>query len=124
MTDHEDKTVSSFILKEKRHRYRHILTTPKNRAAGLDRLNHCADLDPKHVEWLPSNADIVGMLMVAIIDFVRVVGHVVLVWAAVGVVPLETYYVVFRYGDVVARVCPDVERLLKRPTFLLPQRSS
>jgi hypothetical protein len=62
MTEHEDKTVSSFILKEKRHRYRYILTTPKKRSDGLDRLNHCADLDPKYATWVPSNADIVGML--------------------------------------------------------------
>ncbi len=62
MNEHEDKTVSSFILKEKRHRFRHILSMPKKRAAGLNRLNHCVDLDPKYTEWLPSNADIVGIL--------------------------------------------------------------
>ncbi len=62
MNEHEHKTVSSFILKVKRHRYRYILTTPKKRGLGLDRLNHCADLDSQYVEWLPSNADVVGML--------------------------------------------------------------
>jgi hypothetical protein len=62
MNEHEDKTVSSFILKEKRHRYRHILTTPKKRGTGLDRLNHCDDFDPRYANWLPSNADIVGIL--------------------------------------------------------------
>ena len=62
MNKHEEQIVSSFILKEKRHRYRHILTTPKKRCAGLDRLNHSDDFDPKYAKWLPSNADIVEML--------------------------------------------------------------
>ena len=62
MNEHEDKTVSFFIRKEKRHRYRYILANPKKRKQGLDRLNHCRDIEDKYAEWLPSNADILGIL--------------------------------------------------------------
>lgn len=62
MNEHEEKTVASFLLKEKRSRFRHLLSSPRKRRAGLDRLNHCSDLDPKFVEWLLSNADVIGIL--------------------------------------------------------------
>ena len=62
MNNHEDKTVLSFIMKEKRHRYHYILNTPKKRSKGLDRLNHCDDFVEKYIEWLSSNTDIVKIL--------------------------------------------------------------
>ena len=62
MNEHEKQTISAFILKEKRPRYRLILDDPQRRASGLDRLNHCRDLDPKYVTWLRSNAAVVELL--------------------------------------------------------------
>lgn len=62
MNEHEEKTVASFIVKEKRDRYKFLLDNPKKRAVGLDRLNHCADFDPKWISWLPSNAAVSDLL--------------------------------------------------------------
>ena len=62
MNEHEEKTVESFILREKRHRYKFLLDNSKKRAVELDRLNHCIDLDPKWITWLPSNAAVVDLL--------------------------------------------------------------
>jgi len=50
------------VVRERRERYRFLLGDPKRRREGLDRLNHCRDLDERHATWLPSNADVVGML--------------------------------------------------------------
>jgi hypothetical protein len=58
MTDHEEKIVRSFIIKEKRDRYLMLLRSNKKRNEALNRLNHCRDLDERFIEWLPSNADI------------------------------------------------------------------
>lgn len=64
MNEHEEKTIAAFILKEKQDRYRFLLGNPdpRKRNKCLDRLNHCADLNPKYVTWLPSNADVVRLL--------------------------------------------------------------
>lgn len=64
MNEHEDKMISSFITKEKQGRYRFLLDSgdEKRRGECLNRLNHCSDLNPKYVSWLPSNADVVGLL--------------------------------------------------------------
>lgn len=50
LCEHEEKTIQAFILKEKRHRFRHLLASPEKRGPGLDRLNHCRDLDPRYAE--------------------------------------------------------------------------
>ncbi len=62
MNEHEEKTVASFIVKEKRDRYKFLLNNPKKRAIGLDRLNHCSDFDPKWISWLPSNIAVTDLL--------------------------------------------------------------
>lgn len=62
MNIHEEKIVSSFIIKEKRHRYRYILDNLKKRSKGLDRLNHCDDFIQKCTEWLSSNTCILEIL--------------------------------------------------------------
>ncbi len=62
MNEHEEKTVESFILREKRHRYKYLLDHSKKRAAELDRLNHCTDLDPRWISWLRSNTAVVDLL--------------------------------------------------------------
>jgi hypothetical protein len=62
MNEHEEKTVESFILREKRHRYKYLLDHLKKRAVELDRLNHCSDLDPRWTIWLQSNTDVVELL--------------------------------------------------------------
>lgn len=57
MNEHEEKVISSFIAKEKQHRYRFLLgsTDPKRRQECLDRLNHCRDFNEKYVTWMPRN---------------------------------------------------------------------
>jgi len=64
MNEHEDKFISSFLVKEKQDRYRFLLSSPqlKRRGEALNRLNHCSDLNPNYVTWLPSNADVVNLL--------------------------------------------------------------
>jgi hypothetical protein len=62
MNDHERGLVSAFIIRERRHRFRHILDSGKKRIAGLDRLNHCNDFDPEATQWLVSDADVTSLL--------------------------------------------------------------
>ena len=64
MNEHEEQTIAAFILKERQDRYRFLLgnSDPRKRAKGLDRLNHCADLDPRYATWLPGNTDVVRLL--------------------------------------------------------------
>lgn len=62
MNEQEEKFISDFVLKEKRHRYTHLLNDPKKRQLGLNRLNGSGDLDPRYMQKLPSNADIAGLL--------------------------------------------------------------
>lgn len=55
MNDHEQQLIAAFIVKEKRDRYRFLLTSgdPNRRTEVLDRLNHCRDFDERFVTWLP-----------------------------------------------------------------------
>ncbi len=55
MNEHEEKLIAAFISKEKQGRYRFLLssTDPKRRSECLGRLNHCRNLNEKHVTWLP-----------------------------------------------------------------------
>jgi hypothetical protein len=64
LNEHEEKFIQSFLLKEKQERYRFLLSSPKpnRRREALSRLNHCSDLVPKYVTWLPSNTDVVNLL--------------------------------------------------------------
>lgn len=64
MNEHEEKTIAAFFLKAKQDRYRFLLGNPdpRKRNKGLDRLNHCADLNPVYATWLPSNADVARLL--------------------------------------------------------------
>jgi hypothetical protein len=65
MIEHEEQTIKAFMLKEKRDRYLSLLVNKKRRKEILDRLNHCKDFDERFIQWLPSNADIVNMLLQA-----------------------------------------------------------
>jgi hypothetical protein len=65
MIDHEEQTIKAFMLKERRDRYLFFLGNNKRRKAVLDRLNHCKDFDERFMQWLPSNADIVNILLKA-----------------------------------------------------------
>lgn len=58
MNDHEDKMVDTFVLKEKRDRYRILLGSPKKRMTLLDRLNHTPDLEPRLMRLLPSSTSV------------------------------------------------------------------
>jgi len=62
MNEHEEKTVAAFIIKEKRHRYRYLLDNNRECSKGLDRLNHCDDLDPRFIQWLGKGFDIISLL--------------------------------------------------------------
>jgi len=62
MNEHEEKTIDAFIVKEKRRRYKSLLSNSKKRTEALDNLNHLHDLDEKYVIWLKSNAPINLML--------------------------------------------------------------
>ena len=64
MNEHEEKTIAAFILKEKKDRYRFLLgsSDPKRRNEGVGRLNHCRDLNPKYVTWLPGGGDVLKLL--------------------------------------------------------------
>lgn len=62
VNEHEKKTIAAFILPEKRRRYDYLLDNPKKRSAALNRLNHCKDIDPRYIQWLPSNADVGALL--------------------------------------------------------------
>ena len=63
MIDHEEQTIKAFMLKERRDRYLSFLGNNKRRKEVLDQLNHCKDFDERFMQWLPSNADIVNILL-------------------------------------------------------------
>jgi len=65
MIEHEEQTIKAFIRKEVRDRYVSFLSNQKRRNEILDRLNHCKDFDERFIQWLPSNADIVKILLQA-----------------------------------------------------------
>lgn len=58
----EETFIRSFIVAHRRPRWLQLLASEKRRNEMLDRLNHCAEFDPRHVRWLASNADVVGLL--------------------------------------------------------------
>jgi len=62
MNEHEEKFITSFILKEKRNRWQTQLDDSQKRATFLHRLNHLHDLNEKYVTWLKRNVDIESML--------------------------------------------------------------
>ncbi len=62
MNEHEEKFITSFLLKEKRNRWQTQLNDPQKRSEHLNRLNHFHDLDEKYVTWLKRNADIEQLL--------------------------------------------------------------
>lgn len=65
MIDHEEQTIKASMLKERRDRYLSFLGNNKRRKEVLYRLNHCKDFDECFMQWLPSNADIVNILLKA-----------------------------------------------------------
>lgn len=62
MNEHEEKMVSTFIAKEKRHRFRYFMDNVKIRSRELDCLNHTSVLDPRYTTWLSRKEDIVDLL--------------------------------------------------------------
>lgn len=62
MIEDEEKIIRAFFLKERHDRYLMLLGSKKRRNEALNKLNHCRDLDPRFIQWLPSNADIVKIL--------------------------------------------------------------
>jgi hypothetical protein len=58
----EEQLIATFIVKEKRDRYRAKLSDSTKRTRFLDRLNHTLDLDERFAHWLPSNAPVVDLL--------------------------------------------------------------
>jgi hypothetical protein len=60
--EHEIKTITSFIIKEKQERYRFLLGNSGRRGEGLNRLNHCRDLNPTYTTWLPRKVVISTLL--------------------------------------------------------------
>ena len=65
MNEHEEKFITSFILKEKRNRWQTQLDDIQKRAAFINRLDHLHDLNEKYVTWLKRNVDIEQMLTYA-----------------------------------------------------------
>lgn len=55
----EEATIRAFIVPHRRPRWLWRLE-PEHR--DLDQLNHCVDLDPRYCLFLPSNADVLGLL--------------------------------------------------------------
>ncbi|MGL4610494.1 MAG: hypothetical protein ACRCYY_12580 [Trueperaceae bacterium] len=51
MNAHEEGLLT-FFLKAIQPRYRFLLSQPKRRSEGTNRLNHCKDLDPAYITWL------------------------------------------------------------------------
>lgn len=62
MKTKEKQTILAFICEPKRDRYLAKMASEKYRETFLDCLNHCRDIDSTFSLWLPSNADIVGIL--------------------------------------------------------------
>lgn len=61
----EEATIQAFVVAPRRGRYLFLLSNPKRRREGLDKLNHCRDLDPRHVRWLGGGEDAVEALLAA-----------------------------------------------------------
>jgi hypothetical protein len=57
----EEAVVRAFIAPHRRPRWLKLLGSPRRRQF-LDRLNHCADLDPRYIHPLGSGADAVALL--------------------------------------------------------------
>jgi hypothetical protein len=55
MHEHESQLIAAFIVKERRDRYRLLLSSLdlRRRSQCLDRLNHCQDFDARFAKWLP-----------------------------------------------------------------------
>jgi hypothetical protein len=51
---HEEKFVSSFVVKEKRGRYREFLSNEKHRYKITGHFDHCDDLDLRFVKEIPA----------------------------------------------------------------------
>jgi len=62
MNEHEEKMISVFIAKEKRHRFRYFMDNIKTRPGELDCLNHTRVLNPRYTTWLSGKEDIVQLL--------------------------------------------------------------
>ena len=54
LNPHEEALVAAFVAKERRERYRHLLSHPDRRGKLLDRLNHNDDFIPALTSSLPA----------------------------------------------------------------------
>lgn len=57
----QEAIIHTFIKPNRRARW--LSTIRKGNRRYRDRLNHCPDLDARFVRWLPSNADVVSLLL-------------------------------------------------------------
>jgi hypothetical protein len=58
----EEATIRAFIVSAKRDRYISLLASAKRRRKFLDCLNHCRDIDERHITELPSNVGAAALL--------------------------------------------------------------
>jgi hypothetical protein len=58
----EEAIVRAFIASHRRSRWLSSLGSDKRRRKFLNRLNHCADFDPRYAEPVASNVDMVALL--------------------------------------------------------------
>jgi hypothetical protein len=58
----EEAIVQAVIAPHRRERWLQCLGSSERRAAFLDRLNHCSDLDPRYTRSVAADADGVGLL--------------------------------------------------------------
>lgn len=58
----EEAIIRAFVAPHRRSRWLASLGSAKRRRKFLDCLNHCADLDPRYVQPVPSNIDLVALL--------------------------------------------------------------
>ena len=63
MNENEEAIIRAFITSTKQTRWLEKLASPKQRGAMLDHLNHCLDLDERYATLLPSNTDVVALLL-------------------------------------------------------------
>ena len=54
LNPHEEALVTAFVAKQRRERYRHLLSQPDRRGKLLDRLNHHTDFLPAFSSSLPA----------------------------------------------------------------------
>jgi hypothetical protein len=54
LNPHEEALVTAFVAKQRRERYRHLLSHPDRRGKLLDRLNHHDDFLPAFTSSLPA----------------------------------------------------------------------